>query len=171
MGKIQAGKYRARAWSVDKGRTETKDTPYIEVQFRLTDGPFAGENIEWRGYLSDGAKQRTVESLFYCGCWTSPGQTDGDLFDLEGIDKNEVELVVEPEEYNGKTYMRVKWVNDPSRSGPKPSNGLSEETKNSIRESCRPLILRLRQEAAARAVRNGTSDPDSEPAKKDDIPF
>jgi hypothetical protein len=102
--------YKAKAAEWALGETAS-GKEQVAVAFNILT-PDAQENrLTWYGYFSDGAVDRTLESLRICG-W----QGD-DLTDLTGLDANEVELVVEDEEYpegSGKWRAKVQWVN---RSG------------------------------------------------------
>ena len=90
---------------------------YIQVSFEVE-----GQKINWRGFFTDATKARTVQSLRFMG-WQGNDINDLDL-------PNEVELVIAHEEYNGKTYARVNWVNKIG-GGPKPPDPLAGEEKNS----------------------------------------
>ncbi len=102
---IPAGTYRARAVEGALGHTEGGN-PQLAVQFTLLDDDVQGQTIAWYGYFTEKTQERTVQALRYCG-W----QGD-DLTDLSGIDANEVQIVVDHEEYNGVTRAKVQWVND-----------------------------------------------------------
>ena len=105
---IHAGNYKARAVEYQFGLAET-GTEQVAVTFEITEeGEFHGHTIVWFGFFTEATAERTVQALRTCG-W------DGDdLSDLRGLDRNEVVLVIEHDEYNGKVQARVKWVN---RSG------------------------------------------------------
>ena len=105
---IHAGNYKARAVEYQFGLAET-GTEQVAVTFEITEeGEFHGHTIVWFGFFTEATAERTVQALRTCG-W------DGDdLSDLRGLDRNEVVLVIEHDEYNGKVQVRVKWVN---RSG------------------------------------------------------
>jgi hypothetical protein len=84
----------------------------VAVRFAILDDGYEEEEITWFGSFSKnrgkGTKtpfERTVESLRICG-WRGD-----DLSDLTGITENEVSLVIEHDEYNGKVSAKVKWVN------------------------------------------------------------
>ena len=102
---MEAGKYKARAnnWGLCKAST---GTPQIGISFDLLD--LTGQTISYYGSLSDNALEFTVKALRACG-W----QGD-DVSNLQGLDANEVSLTVESEVYNGKSTLKVKWVNPPS---------------------------------------------------------
>lgn len=92
---------RAREWALGHSSNGTEQ---IAVLFDYVDseGP---QTITWFGYFTEAACDRTIEALRYCG-W------EGDDFGrLEGLDKNEVELVLENDTYEGKTRLKVQWVN------------------------------------------------------------
>ncbi len=101
---MQPGKYRAKATAWGLGETSS-GKPEIAIEFGFTSLDLAGQSITWHGYLSEAAFNRTVESLRHCG-WKGD-----DFSDLEGLGANEVELVVEEEEYEGKVHAKVRWVN------------------------------------------------------------
>lgn len=103
---IENGTYKAKAkgWQLSES---SKGTPEVAVEFQLTHPELNNFTITWDGWLSDATFDRTVESLRHCG-WKG-----SDFNDLTGLDTNEVELVIENEPFEGKTYSRVKWVNAP----------------------------------------------------------
>ena len=120
----KAGTYKARATEVMLGNSRTKGTPVVGVQFVVMDGVSAGQKINWNGYLTEKTAERTIESLQHCG-WE--GDDLSELAKgLHGINKNEVEIVVEMEAYQGtdadkqgNMYPKVQWVNQPGGRGPK----------------------------------------------------
>jgi hypothetical protein len=105
---ITPGTYKARAreWALGMSQNGKEQ---IAVLFDLVGGPHDGQSITWFGYFTDAAVDRTLDSLRHCG-WSSDN-----LAELDGLDQNEVEIVVDEEFYEGKTRTKVKWVNRPSR--------------------------------------------------------
>ncbi len=110
---LNEGRYTARAIEGGLGNANNGN-PQIAVRFQILDEGHDGQEITWFGSFSknkgQGSKtplERTIESLRVCG-WEGD-----DLSDLTGIDANEVSLVIEHEEYEGKTQAKVKWVNRP----------------------------------------------------------
>ena len=99
----------------------TKKTPQIEVLFEIDTPEFQGEQITWYGFLTDKAVERTLESLRYAG-WKSSDIND--LTDLSKEDVPGVELVIEPDTYNGDTKAKVQWVN---RAGGRGGNTISAD--------------------------------------------
>lgn len=104
-------KYRAKAkeWGLGQASTGTKQ---IAVNFEVTTPDATEKSFTWYGFFSDAAWERTYESLQHMG-WEGE-----DPLELQnhggGLDKNEVELVIEDEEYpagSGKFSAKVRWVN------------------------------------------------------------
>lgn len=184
---IEQGKYRGRAreWALGIAGTGTKQ---IGVVFDILDMP--GEKISWYGYFTDGAFDRTIESMRHCG-WEGV-----DLTDLSGMDRNEVILVVEHEpvtdasgtplnDESGHPRMRakVRWVN--SQGGLAMANALEGNDLAAFAAQMRGRIAALdprqaRARPAARpasgqvrtSARSGTPDGRPEPPPiGDDIPF
>jgi hypothetical protein len=102
---IADGKYRAKAAVGEATLIESgKGTPGVTVELELQAEGGVLERLSWTGWLSEGAYQRTVESLRYLG-WKG-----ADLDDVKGLDQ-EVEAVVKAEEYEGNWYPRVQFIN------------------------------------------------------------
>lgn len=126
-----------------------------ETQARVTFATDRGETITWYGGMaSDKAFGYTVKQL------TNAGWTSDDFADVGMIAGAEVEIVVEDDEYQGKTRQRVKYIN-----GPRPV--LDEET---IAAFGAASVERVR---AARAGKSeGGQIPASvAPAARDESPF
>lgn len=108
---IPPGKYVAIAIAQDSALAETSNgTPQVAVVFQIQEPPEQyGERITWFGFLTEKATPRTIEGL------RAAGFTGDDLTDLSSLGSKNCEIVVEDEEYEGKTYTKVKWVNDLGR--------------------------------------------------------
>lgn len=99
-------KYLARA--KDWALSETKNgTEQIAVYFEISTPEADIPAITWFGFFTDKTWERTIESMRICG-WTG-----SDLTKIEGLDANEVELVIEDEEHEGRVRPKVRWVNKP----------------------------------------------------------
>lgn len=162
---MEAGTHRAKAksWALIESQ---KGTPGVAVEFVLVDG---GEDITWDGWLSDGAFDRTLESLRYCGF---KGEN---LEDLQGLDANEVELVIEPETYEGKTKLKVQWVNRPggiaarSKMAPDKVKSFAAQMRDRIRAlGAEPGVKR---QAAPKANGGPPARQEPPPLEDKDIPF
>lgn len=109
--------YKAGTWIgkvVDYGVTETKDgAPAVFVSFDVDMKDDGVNNMTWRGSLKEGkGREITLKALLALGF---RGRDVSELID--GPDSNmidvgrEAKLVCENEEYEGKTYCKIKWVN------------------------------------------------------------
>ncbi len=113
---ISVGKFKARATgNVVLGESAKKGTPFIELYFRVVDGDAAGEEVRWTGYFSDKTKERTIESLQFCG-WAGDDLSEFADGELHGLDASDVQITIEHEEYTTdsgeqRRSPRVAWVN------------------------------------------------------------
>ena len=163
---IAEGMYKARGTSLSVGKSGQKGTLGATVVFNITqDGPAKGQLVEWVGWLTDGAKARTGESLVLCGY---------DGTDPASIGAKEVLLVIEhedvPPDPNNpnappRKRARVSWVNDPNRGGMGmvPLDGAEREQ---VMQDLRGLIFAKKEEMLKKQaaqgdgfVANGTAAP------------
>jgi hypothetical protein len=148
---LAEGRYRAVA-QPGAHLSETKTgKAFVAVTFKVVRGEMAGETIDWSGWLtSPKSEDRTLASLRYCG-WKGE-----DITDLGGLDQ-EVEIVVEHEEYEGKTRAKCAWVNSPRRE--------------LAADKAKALADRLRSRAAAAPIVDGPpASPFADPPEDGD-PF
>jgi hypothetical protein len=128
---VTAGSHKVRAVKAAFVNS-SKNTPGVTVTLKIL---ATDDLIDATLWLSEGAKKRTAESLAVLGF-------DGE--DLETVTKNEAIAVIEPEEYEGKTYMRVKWINDPARGGGQFAE-MAPAQKQSVMSELRGLVLAHKQ--------------------------
>lgn len=83
-------------------------TECIELYIEIPVGEGETARMKWVGYFSDGALDFTYKNLKAMG-HTFP---DGDPLDLSGIGSKEFECVVVEEEYNGRTFTKIKYINE-----------------------------------------------------------
>lgn len=102
---IGAGTYTARALphTAELIESEGKGTPGVKIVMQLE----GGGSLTWTGWLTGGATEITVKAL------RAMGWQGDDLSDLSTVGSVDCELVVEEEEYNGKWYPKIKFVNVP----------------------------------------------------------
>lgn len=122
-------KIKARATGATLAKTKNGD-PQIAVAFELDDG----RNMTWFGYFTEKTKERTVKSLRYCG-WTCD-----DIDVLTGLGSEEVELVVEAEEYGGVTRDKIQWVNRIG-GGLEVQNPMADGEASAFAKSLKGFIL------------------------------
>lgn len=97
-------KKRARAIDAGIGRAST-GTMQIAIEFEYLDEP---GGITYYGALSDAAFEYTMKAIRAAGF---QGDDLADLSSLIGAETPECILVIGPEEYNGKTTRKVKFIN------------------------------------------------------------
>lgn len=112
---IDPGTYKARATGeCVLGTSKNAGTPFIEVYLEITEGEFKGQTARWTSYFTDKTSERTIKSMQLMG-WRGDDLTDFSEGALNGLDSNEVSIVVEHEEYDRegetKTAVKVAWVN------------------------------------------------------------
>jgi hypothetical protein len=155
---MQNGKYIAKITSYGLQEAKSADkADSIVVRFE-TKPDAAGEvySLTWFGSLSEKAFERTLASLLGpLGMIASPDQVEGYLEAIatDGLasgmlnTEKEVELVVENEEYNGKTHARIKWINEP---------GTSNEFKKLATDQVKGRFKHLNIAGAAAAIQSKT---------------
>lgn len=151
---IAAGTYRAFAKAAELGFT-SKGNPQIAVSLALInneDEP-TGETITWFGFFTDATKERTIESLRYCG-WIG-----NDLSDLKGIGTLPVDVVIEHDTYEGKTRAKAQWINRPGGGVFKMEKPMDEAQKRKFAASMKALAATVPAIPGA-----GVAKPASKPA-------
>jgi hypothetical protein len=164
------GTFRAKAKSWGLGESGT-GKEQIAINFDILTEGAEFKSLNWYGYFTEDALERTVESMRHCG-WTGV-----DVADLSGLDTNEVDLVVDEEEYQGKLQTKVKWVNRVGGLALKAP--LTDERAKAFGAALRDKIKALdagksSRPAAARPAlssRGGALPPEPPPHQDADIPF
>lgn len=150
---IHAGNYKARAIDHQFGLAGT-DTEQVAVTFEITEeGEFHGHTIAWFGFFTEATAERTVQALRTCG-W------DGDdLSDLRGLDRNEVVLVIEHDEYNGKVQARVKWINRAGAGRIELKRKMTDAQKVTLARRLKGLVLATKPRDAVPSAERGGYPP------------
>lgn len=138
--KLPDGRYKARALDMQLGLTAA-NKEQVGVEFEITDPDHAGIRLTWYGYFTDKTAERTLQSLRFCG-WKSD-----DLTDSTGISDNEVELVIEAEEYNGQKRPKIQWVNKLGGIGMK--SPMNEAQRKAFAQRMKGAAVKSRQAAPA----------------------
>jgi hypothetical protein len=155
---ITVGKHigRARAWNLGEAKTGNEE---LSVDMTIKSGECAGQSITARLYFTEKTFDRSIESMRYMG-WKGD-----DLSNIQGLDSNDVEIVVEHEEYEGQTRARVKWIN--RIGGAAAAKPLEASKAKSFAERMKARVARADQERSAKAAANGEfTKPDTS-----DVPF
>lgn len=129
MPQLPDGTYLATALEATLGAADT-GTPYIGVLFHLKE---AGTKLTWRGFFTEKTQERTIDALRACG-WKGD-----DLSEVGFPTGNEVEVVVKNEEWEGKVYPRILWVN--AIRGPMVKNAMPAGERKAFAEKMRGVIL------------------------------
>lgn len=151
MSTLVPGTYTARAVSAALGLTDS-GKEQIAIDFVVLDEGFAGQHITYYGYFTEKTEDRTLESLRYCG-WRGD-----DLTDLSGIDANEVRIECENDTYEGKTRLKVAWVNG--------MGGLALKTPMTP-DQTRAFAARMKAKAAASRMKVGAPPRNDAPPPTD----
>jgi hypothetical protein len=164
MALLNPGNYRGAPVEATLSKAGT-GTLQVAVRLRLVDPP--GQTITWYGFLSDGAIDRTVESLRHMG-WQ--GNDVRDFLAGRGLPAGfdqEVEIVVEHEEYpkgSGKYQAKVQWIN--AGGGLAVKNALTEDEANAFAAKMQRQIAALDKVAGrtTSAPKPGAARPAARPA-------
>lgn len=147
MNLIPKGNYRAKAdpSGADFGQSG-KGSDFVLIPYVITQGEYAGTVLGYRGFFTEKTTARTIESLMYSGC-TFPS---GEVTDLTGLGSTEVEIVVDHEEYEGKWYARIQWVNKPF--GISEQQKMDPSKKADFGSRMRGALAAVRQDMAQRGT-------------------
>lgn len=113
---LKPGTYEAVIDNYGMGETKS-GLPKVWIKFRVNDEE--KNNAFWEGYLhNEKSLEILVKNLITMGfsgtdiTLLTDGKSSG------ALDVNKVlELVIENENYNGKDYSKVKWINTPGGKG------------------------------------------------------
>ena len=178
---IENGTYRARATGADGvqfGRASTGNEQ-IAITFALldeNDRP-TEQQITWLGYFTDGTMERTLESIEICGWDMSTGTGE-----CHHVADQIVLLVIESEEYNGKTYAKVKCINRVGGAGFRFAEVLDTRSVSGLMGRIRAhkatsgAVAPVAASRSAQPQRGAPARPQAQPKRPippsdDDIPF
>lgn len=147
---IQEGRHRARCFGHELSYSSNKGTPTVALGFRMSEGDVdQGRVITAFRYPTDAALEYCVKDLRTCG-WQ--GDDMGAMDDAE-LAANEVELVVEHEEYDGKLRAKVKWINPLGGGMIKSETPMDEKQK---RDFGRAMAAKVRALSGGKKSTGGT---------------
>lgn len=178
---LEEARYLARACGAAQFEESQNGNMQIAIPFEILDDGFGGEVITWFATMHDTpdkkgktGKDRIVESLVYMGF-----QSD-DLTSLMEISDDEarqllpetVELVCAPEEYDGVTRLKVRWVNRPGAGRAGFKKPLSKDDMRSFAAQMRGSLKNARG-PGARPSNGGARKPaaphPNAPGSRDDV--
>ncbi len=171
---IQAGYYEAKAVPTPDEAGNVKvvhfglssnNTKQVLITFEIERGDGAGQKIPWFGYFTDKSWERTIQSLRYMGFKGD----DLSTLDAQALDQS-VSISVEESEWEGKTHMRIAWVNELGGGGVKLANPMAA---NDIRQFAAQMKSRVFgvPESVAPTNNAGSGQPGGALPGDDDIPF
>lgn len=190
---MEKATYRALATSapITFGKSKNKNTQ-IAVEFEILDKNQeteedvpTGETITWVGHFTDKTAARTIESLIHAG-WQ--GEDPYELKDVPGssVLPTAVELVCEPEEYEGSWTLKVQWVNKPGAGRFAFKEPIDDSELRAFGAQMRATVKSVRASGGAPRQRSasggssgsgrqqssgGGSQHPNAPGNRDDIPF
>lgn len=142
---IQQGTYRAKCtgpkdaqWGVSKA-----GNVQLALVFAFADEELRGQEITWVGTFAPGkATDIAIQALENCG-WDGVDPTES----LEGIDRNDVMLVIDLEtsEDGNTTFPKVKWVNRPGNGRIKFQQPVAAAELKAFSKDIRGAIAMRRQ--------------------------
>lgn len=111
-------KYTARIKDYGIGTTKAGD-PKAMVMFTFKDENGTSVDMTWSGSLREGrAREITIDALLVCGLKGNDLSKLAQGAESGVLDLNrDLSITVEEEEYNGKTYKKIKWINAPGGAG------------------------------------------------------
>jgi hypothetical protein len=162
-------KKRARAIGAAIGKAST-GTHQIAIEFEFLDET---GGITYYGPLSDAAFDYTMKAI------RAAGFQGDDLANLESLcgETPEVVLVIEPEEYNGKTTRKVKFIN--SAGGLALKDALQGDELQAFARKMKGKVVAYDRSAgtpkparpAQKRAPVATPDDEQSPFNGDEIPF
>jgi hypothetical protein len=165
---------KAKEWAMSEAST---GKPMLVVLFDVLTEGATEKSLTWRGFFTDATADRTIESL------RAMGFEGDDLSTLEGLDKNEVDLVVEDEEYTDpetgqvRAVPKVQWVNRPRALSVKTVmegdklRSFAAEMKARFRAVDAAAGKRTPSKPAAAPAGAGPKTPEPPPLTDADMPF
>ena len=166
----QVGSFTCRVTKPEAGwfgESKEKGTPFIRIPLQVEDqeedSGQNGRTIVCERYVTDGTIDRLVKDLVETFQW------DGDFLALESSEDGEVpegfagklcSIVTEDEPYEGKSRIKVKWL-----------NSLDHKPKQIAVEKVKSLLSKFNAKAKAIAKNAGASAPAKLSKPKVEAPF
>jgi hypothetical protein len=170
-------KYIARACGAASFATSSKGNQQIAIPVEVTQGEHAGETITWIAVFHDTAdrngvtgSERIIQSLQYMG-WQGDDLTE--LMEISDEDAmrllpNEVSIACDVETYEGKTRLKVQWINEVGSGRFAFKEAASKNDLRSFAAQMKSTVRSLRGGAPVKSASNGSG---RRPNGNDDAPF
>ena len=147
-------RYLARACGAAQFEESSNGNMQIAIPFEIVEeGEHYGETITWFATMHDTpdkknktGKDRVVESLVYMGFQSDDMTALMEISDddARALLPETVELVVEPDEYEGATRLKVRWVNRPGAGRAGFKQPLSKEGMRAFAAQMRGALKNAR---------------------------
>lgn len=151
----EEGRFRAKAIEGDYGYAGT-GTEQVAVLFQLEDGA----RLTWFGYLTENSQERTLEALMHCGV--------KNLETLEGLGSQDVEVVIQHDEYNDTVRAKIAFVNALGSGGVALKTKMTDGQRKGVAARLKGNFLKMQRE---RGMEKSDTNPAPPPLGDDDIPF
>lgn len=180
---LQKATYLARACGAATiSEPSSNGNRSIALPCEITQGEFAGETITWIAVFHDTADkngvtgvERIIQSLQYMG-WK--GDDISELLEvgddeLKRLLPDEVSLACDAETHDGKTRLKVQWVNKPGAGRFAFKEGLTKNDAKSFAAQLKSTVKSVRGAGGARSSSNGSTSKSKHPnaPDNDDLPF
>ncbi len=153
---------RGRVVQQQLENSANKGTPGIALNCRVTSGEFENQYARFNGWFTENTTERIVETLIYCG-WEGDDLSEFADGALHGLDKNEVELVIRMEEYQGtdekhlgKSFPRIAFINKIGGRGLNVEAAMKPQEAAAFGAKMKGLVLKTR----AKSGSNGAGSTD-----------
>lgn len=146
--------------SVSLGVTPNTQTPYVRVRFGV-DAMGKAYQVDWTGWLSDKAIDRTVESLEHLG-WVD-GDDISEVQNPGRLSGAAASIVVQHRQADdGKWWPEVRWVNG---VGGKAMEAMPASEAAAFSAKLRGAVAMSRRRVSADRSAKGRSAPSAAPAQ------
>ena len=147
----------------------------MRLPLEVTSGECKGTQVEYIAWLSHAALDRSVKTLADVFGWDGNLAALSQLVDSGPFVGRECEITVEDEEYNGKMYPKIKWLN--KAGGGNSAKPLAKDAVAEMVAKLNATAMKLAAEPkddgtkpAPKSVPKPPKDADLDVAP-DDIPF
>lgn len=183
-------KYLGRACGAAQFTTSKKGNVQIVLPFIVVDGEYIGHTITWFGTMHDTpdskgktGKDRVVEALRHMGFVGDDLTSLMDISDEQAqrLLPNNVELVVRPEEYEGRINVKVQFINRAGGARIDVKNAMSKDDMRAFSARMRSVLknVPVAQAALPTTMPAGPIPPVNPPSDSawpsrphdDDVPF
>lgn len=114
---LKPGRYLCRVVAPSNGwfgEAGEKQTPFIRIPLVIAEGEEEGYKLTYQAWVSDSAAKRTIDNLKEVFEWNGDVVSLAKQIDNGPFVGRECSIVIEEEQYKGKTRVVVKWLNSPS---------------------------------------------------------